>query len=198
MSDASFVALSYPSINTPDSRRVFQAAQSRGYAAGFAAGSQEAATRLAEQSEIIATAARDAAALARVRTEEALARLNLAVRAVEATAIPLLAEAEQTLADAAVALAEAVIGVELQDGPASARSALARALGHPEASSVSVVRLNPADLAELIDVPMDGVTLVADQDLARGDAIAELPTGFLDARIGAALDRARAELRGER
>lgn len=198
MSDAGFVALSYPSINTPDSRRVFQAAQSRGYAAGFAAGSQEAASRLAEQSESIAVAARHAAETARVRTEEAVARLNLAVRAVEETVIPLLAEAEQTLADAAVALAETVIGMELRDGPDSARSALARALGHPEASSVSVVRLNPGDLAELIDVPVAGVTLVADQDLARGDAIAELPTGFLDARIGAALERVRAELRGDR
>jgi flagellar assembly protein FliH len=174
LSDASFVALSFPSINTEESRRVFQAAQSRGYAAGFAAGNQEAASRLAEQSESIAAAARSAAATAQARTEEAIARLNLAVRAVEA-----------------------IIGVELRDGADSARSALARALGHPEATSVSVVRVNPADLAELMDLPMEGITLVADQDLARGDAIAELPTGFLDARIGAALDRARAELRGE-
>lgn len=197
MSDASFVALSFPSISTEESRRVFQAAQSRGYAAGFAAGNQEAASRLAEQSENIAAAARAAAATAQTRTEEAIARLNLVVRAVEETVTPLLVEAEQTLADAAVALAEAIIGVELRNGADSARSALARALGHPEATSVSVVRVNPADLAELVDLPMEGITLVADQDLVRGDAIAELPTGFLDARIGAALDRARAELRGE-
>jgi flagellar assembly protein FliH len=197
LSDTGFIALSFPSIDTPDSRRVFQAAQSRGYAAGFAAGSKEAAIRLAQQSEAIAAAARDAEAAAQKRSEAALARLNAVIRAVEDAVVPLLAEAEQTLADAAVALAETILAAELRDGDHSARAALTRALGHPDASSVTVVRLNPADLASFMDTPVEGVTLVADQNLSRGDAIAELPTGFLDARIAAALDRARAELRGD-
>jgi flagellar assembly protein FliH len=197
LSDTSFIALSFPSIDTPDSRRVFQAAQSRGYAAGFAAGSKEASARLAEQTAAIAATARDEASAARERADAAVARLNVVIREVQDTVIPLLAEAERALAHSAVALAEAIIGVELRDDADSARAALTRALGHPERSSVSVVRLNPSDLAAVMDLPIDGVTLVADQTLARGDAIAELPSGFLDARIDAALERARAELRGD-
>jgi flagellar assembly protein FliH len=197
LADTGFVALSFPALDTPDSRKAFQLAQSRGYAAGFAAGSQEAALRLAERSAAADAAALNAARTAQERSDAALARLNAVIRGVEEIVVPLLAEAEQTLADSAVALAETVLAAELRDGPHSARTALARALGHPEAKSVTVVRLNPADLAIFMDLPVEGVTLVADQYLARGDAIAELPTGFLDARIGAALDRARAELRGD-
>lgn len=197
MSDTSFVALAFPPIDTPDSRRVFQAAQSRGYAAGFAAGSKEASARLAEQTATIAAAAQVEEIAARTRADTAVARLNVVIREMQDTVIPLLAEAEQALADSAIALAEAIIGVELRDDADSARAALARALGHPERSAVSVVRLNPGDLAAVMNLPIEGVTLVADQTLARGDAIAELPSGFLDARIDAALERARAELRGD-
>ncbi len=38
------------------------------------------------------------------------------------------------------------------------------------------------------------VRLVADASLDRGDAVADLEHGFLDARVRAAVDRARAEL----
>jgi flagellar assembly protein FliH len=37
----------------------------------------------------------------------------------------------------------------------------------------------------------DGVELVADPQLARGDAVAELADGYLDARLSTALARVR-------
>ncbi|MGH1550141.1 hypothetical protein ACRAWB_13615 [Leifsonia poae] len=56
-----------------------------------------------------------------------------------------------------------------------------------------VVRLNPADIAELRGAGLapEDVRLVADTTLARGDAIGELPGGWLDARVREALARAR-------
>jgi flagellar assembly protein FliH len=58
--------------------------------------------------------------------------------------------------------------------------------------------LNPGDLA-LIDPEVrarSGVALVADASLQPGDAIADMPNGYLDARIGTALSRAKATLLG--
>lgn len=64
---------------------------------------------------------------------------------------------------------------------------------------VAAVRLHPADVAVLKAVGMSeaaGVDLVPDASLARGDAMAQYPDGWLDARIGTALARARAVLLG--
>jgi flagellar assembly protein FliH len=43
---------------------------------------------------------------------------------------------------------------------------------------------------------MAGVELKADPTLNPGDAVAEYPQGWIDARLGAALDRAKAALLG--
>jgi flagellar assembly protein FliH len=74
---------------------------------------------------------------------------------------------------------------------------------------VHTVRLHPRDLAVLRAVlasdatagdvlaglpDLTGVELVADAGLAPGDAVGEFPEGYLDGRVVAALDRARAAL----
>jgi flagellar assembly protein FliH len=57
--------------------------------------------------------------------------------------------------------------------------------------------MHPDDLALVADVAApDSVELVADPTLARGDAIAELRSGLIDARLTAAVERARAALLG--
>jgi flagellar assembly protein FliH len=64
---------------------------------------------------------------------------------------------------------------------------------------VAAVRLHPADIAVLkaAGLPQGtGVELVPDPSLARGDAMAEYPQGWLDARLGTALARARSALLG--
>ncbi len=125
-----------------------------------------------------------------------------AVELREAT-VPVLAEAEDVLVAAAFELAEAVVGTALSDRLAAARAAVARVFAEAPAGELTVVRLNPEDLSLLGATGTDddqgvstlhGVTVIADPSLAPGDATGGLPTGWLDARIGSALDRAKGAL----
>ncbi|GEA90144.1 FliH/SctL family protein [Cellulomonas cellasea] len=176
-------------------------ARSAGYAAGFAAGASEAAR--AAQVEAEHVAARRASEDARRAAEHAAAldALGRAAQVAAARTAPVLAHAEARLHAAALELAAAVLGTELTDGERSARAALARVLGHPLVPGVHTVRLHPRDVAALQaagGVPAAaGVEVVADPALAPGDAVGEHPDGYLDGRIDAALDRARAVLLAE-
>jgi flagellar assembly protein FliH len=170
-------------------------ARSRGFAAGFAEGRREAAR---EQARWLADA-EDARAAESAEAAERVAVLAAALREAavelrEAT-VPVVAEAEAALVDAAFELATVVVGVALQDPLAAARAAVARVVSVGAAGPagiVPVVRLHPDDVAALdgAGLPRD-LQLVADPSLARGDAIGELPTGWLDGRIHSALDRAK-------
>ncbi|WP_076261879.1 FliH/SctL family protein [Intrasporangium flavum] len=203
--DTSFGGSAYPTRHAPEAV-VFPALDlmgetegyTRGHAAGYAAGLRRAADEVAaRESELVA---RHAAAVAaeRARTDRALAVLDSAARALELRTAPVLADADAQLVAAAVELAEAIVGCELSDAPHGARAALARALSAPDASSVTVVRLHPDDLALVEDsVDASRVELVADAGLSRGDAVAVYPDGELDARIGSALARARSAVSGE-
>ncbi|WP_454050983.1 FliH/SctL family protein [Cellulomonas sp. Marseille-Q8402] len=178
-----------------------------GYAAGYAAGAREAAR--AAQAESVRVQRERAEADARRATEhaDALAVLAAAARAAADRSAPVLAAAEATLHAAGLDLAAAVLGTELADAPTAARAALRRVREQDPAREVHTVRLHPRDLAAVraalaADVPdvlaglpdLTGVELVADPALAPGDAVGEFPEGYLDARIGAALDRARTAL----
>ncbi|WP_254631389.1 FliH/SctL family protein, partial [Cellulomonas sp. GbtcB1] len=141
---------------------------------------------------------------------DALAVLARSARAAADRSAPVLASAEHALHAAALDLAAAVLGAELSDAPTSAAAALARVRALDPAREVHTVRLHPRDLAVvraalageapaggdvLAGLPdLTGVELVADPALAPGDAVGEFPDGHLDARLGAALDRARAAL----
>ena len=96
----------------------------------------------------------------------------------------------------AALFATALLGVELADASAAARAALARVLDTPDLPDGAVVRLHPRDAAALAaagGAPV-GVEVVADPTLAPGDALAEHADGVLDARLHAAVARARAAL----
>jgi flagellar assembly protein FliH len=130
--------------------------------------------------------------------DRAIAVLTAAARALNDRALPVLAEAQDTLAAAAVELAEAIIGHTLGEKKSAAHAALNRAIAQLDPAVKAVVRMNPDDLAVLDDAVLSQhhVTLVPDPSLACGDAVTELPDGFLDARIGTALARAKAALLG--
>ncbi|MHB1064509.1 MAG: FliH/SctL family protein [Georgenia sp.] len=174
-----------------------------GYAAGWAAGSRAAAQAGAvdqrRRDEEAATAAARQAAL----VETAVAALAQSAAAARARTAPVVEEALATLARGAVELAEAVLGVELADDDTSARVALIRALALAGDVDLVRIRMNPGDLAHLrsalerhptgLDLP-PGVDLVADDTLGRGEAVSELAEGYLDARIGSAVTRARQAL----
>lgn len=192
-----FTPLVLPVIAESEQERSAAAsARSRGFAAGFAEGRREAAR---EQVQWLADA-EDARAAESAEAAEHVAVLVAALRAAavelrEAT-VPVVAEAEAALVDAAFELATAVVGVALQDRLAAARAAVARVcVGATGTGIVPVVRLHPDDMASLHEAGLaDDVQLVADPSLAPGDAIGELPTGWLDGRIHSALDRAREAL----
>lgn len=199
MSIDTFAALDFPSLRDRAGDDVQARARVHGHAAGYAAGLKKAHAELAVRRAELEAEAQAAAADGRARLDAAVAVLQQAARALDARLAPAVAEATASLADAAVDIAQAVIGRELSAGADSAENALRRALDHPDTAAVVAVRMNPADLQALPDGirAAAGVTLQPDASLDPGDAVAQLPDGYLDARIGAALDRARAAL-GER
>ncbi len=167
----------------------------RGHAAGYAAGLRRAAAEAAVRDEQLRSEQAALRADDRARTDHAVAVLQTAAGDLMARTAPVLAEADARLVAAAIDLAEMVLGCELSDAPGGARAALARALSASDHADVVAVRLHPEDaLLVTGDAERAGVTVTQDAHLRRGDAVAVYPDGELDARIGSALDRARAAL----
>lgn len=225
--DNEFSALVFPTLadagagesrgQGEDRARIERQWQARGHAAGYTEGLRAAAAAVDAR---VAGLEAEHAELMRAASEQhdrTLAGLNAAVRALDARTVPVLHDVEDTLLDAAIDLAEAIIGHTLADETTAVRAALGRTIADAPAGSSAAsrtinqtagrtathtashtVRLNPHDLAALdvAAVAEAGVTLVADATLSRGDAVSEFPDGYLDARIGSALQRARAALAG--
>ena len=216
MSDAktgrsNFSAVTFPSLRDERASGA-DGSQARGHAAGYTAGLRAAAAEV--DARIARLDAEQAAAVGhgQARVDRAVALLTAAATALHERTVPVVQEAEDTLVATALELAEAILGHSLGDADASARAALGRALasgavGEPGATMSTgalgivrphSVRMHPDDLAliDLVTRADAGVDFTADSGLARGDAIAEFPDGFLDARIGTALARAKAALIG--
>ena len=107
------------------------------------------------------------------------------------TSVALAASDEELLATA-VALATALVGHELADAEGSALAAVRRALAAADPAPVVAVRLAPEDLEVVAAATDVTVPLEADATLTRGDAVAVLAEGLVDARITTALERVRA------
>lgn len=179
--------------------------RSAGYAAGFAAGWAAGARQAAAAADVVAeqVAARRHAEeeQRRAAVEQVMRLLDDAVAGARTRTAPVLAAAERAMVDAAMQLAEAIIGAELSDAPTSARAAIARVMAQPLAEDVTTIRLSQRDLAVVRaegfgDLPA-GIELVADPTLAPGDVVAAHPDGFIDGRIAAALQRAKEAVAGE-
>lgn len=170
------------------------AAQAAGWSAGYAAGARAAAVHAAEELHR-ARAEHERGEHARaVEHAAAVAVLARAADTLRAQRTPVLADALGTVHAAALELAVALLGVELSDASAAARAALARVLAVDELPDDVTVRLHPRDAAALT-LPSDvTVRVVADATLEPGDAVADHADGYLDARLTAAVTRARAAL----
>ena len=199
LTELPFSPVSLPSLSHPDAERIETQSRTRGHAAGYAAGIRAAQKEQAEQQAVRDAEYGEAMNAGLAEIERAVATLAAAARAADARTALVVQESQDALAAATIELAEAVLGHELSDGDRSARSALARALGTVPRAEVTGVRLNPQDLERLDPdvVAQAGVDLIADPSLLPGDALALLPDGYLDARIGAALGRAKAALAGD-
>lgn len=188
-----FLPLVEPGVQDPAAQRALDRARAAGFAAGYAAGARRAADEAQLQAERARAALADQQAALTAENARLVTVLAAAAQALSARQAPVLAQVERHLHLAAVELAEAVLGVELSDAATSARAALARALSGAHPDEVTV-RLHPRDAAVLAGSVPAGVTVVPDASLAPGDAVAEHAEGALDARIDAALARARAVL----
>lgn len=196
--ERTFSRMAFPQLRKQDTTAEYEG-YVHGHSAGYTAGLRAAEAEYRKKAEQLEAAFSARSEDQRAKADHTLAVLNSAVRALHARNAPVLSAAEDVLAAAAVELAEAILGHELADGETSARSALARALAGVDPAEIVTVRMNPADLAVLgeTDIRKAEVRLTADAALAPGDAIAVFPEGFLDARIGTALTRAKQALTGE-
>jgi flagellar biosynthesis/type III secretory pathway protein FliH len=99
-----------------------------------------------------------------------------------------LREAFEVARDALVReLAYAVLGRELQLAPSDVGLIAARLLAEHPAAQPLLLRVAPADLAQLALQAETLPPLQADATLAPGDAVLELACGHIDARLGVRL-----------
>lgn len=190
-------AMALPTLTSQAHQDQARAARARGFAEGFAEGKQ-AAARQAESQRV---AEREAHQLATARAEEQLAHalevLADAAKALQERTVPPLHQAREVLTRSALELAESILGNELaHHGPHAARAALQRAMSVANDTIIVAVRLHPDDIGALPENVRSNtpVELVPDATLNPGDAISVFDVGFYDARIDAALQRARDEL----
>lgn len=197
--DQMFSAVRFPIIRGEQDEALDLQARASGHAAGYAAGLRAASVEMAERTARL-DADHDASMRhGQARLDRAIEILATASLSLARRTVPVVAEANDLLAGSAFALAEAILGHELSDAETSATAAVKRALATVDPAVVITVRLNPLDLAVFDDATLaaTGVTFTADPDLARGDAVTELPIGYLDARITTSLARAKAAILAE-
>ena len=195
-----FSPLVFPSL--PSSAKQDQADadnRSAGHAAGYAAGLRAAGAELAGQKAALDAEHRAALLHDAARMDRTIAVLTAAAAALDSLLLPVVADAQDAIATSALELAETIIGQALADGERSAKAALTRALAAVDPATITTIRLNPLDLGVFDETvrAAAGVSFSADASIARGDAIAVLPLGYLDARIGTAVARARAAILGD-
>jgi flagellar assembly protein FliH len=182
---------------------VHEAARSAGYAEGWAQGRRDAVAAQTEQLQRADASRQQLERALAVEAQQAFDALWSAVSQLEAITAPVLEDGADVVLDAAIRLAEAVLGAELSVLDDAASLALRRALAPLPDDGRVVVRLNPQDLQVLRAAVQtaDGasrtqrledhdVELVADSGLRRGEAVADQGAARVDARFGAALRRA--------
>ena len=179
-------------------------ARAAGFAAGWAAGAREAATA----AEAERTRVREAdEARERQRDAEvsrAVADLARVAQAWRMSAVPVLDEAHDLVLDAALELAQAILGRELRPGPGSASALVERARALPAGLEPTAITVSVPDLPYVRRALADGeaslpegISVVADAALAPGDLMVAHRSGVLDSRIALAVERARASLAEE-
>jgi len=196
---AAFAPLVFPELETPVTGEIAERARVQGHAAGYAAGRREAAARLEEELAAQRAQADHLLAVEIVRLRSAAAALEAAAARIAGERAAARALTDEAMLAAAVDIAELVLGRELTDRPTSAVAAVRRALAEAGDAPVLAVRMHPEDLPLVAAVREEfpGLRFGSDPSLDRGDAIADLADGRVDARIGGALERVRAAIAGE-
>ncbi len=96
---------------------------------------------------------------------------------------------------AAMQIAEVIVGHVLADPDGRGRDAIARALALAPVHGDVTARLHPADIAVLGDpddlAPGRVLVIVPDPSLSPGDCVVDVASCRVDARVSAAIERAR-------
>ncbi|GGK96337.1 hypothetical protein Ppa06_65430 [Planomonospora parontospora subsp. parontospora] len=181
--------------------RVRAEARAAGYAAGWAQGLEEARRNTAAEHRDEAERVARAEARKIARLESALTAIAASAARLEQQTAPGAADLEDLVVQTAFAIAEAVLGREIEHSPEPGREALARVLDLVPESRPVLVRLSPADHAAMVGAgqntfEVDGrsVTMVVDPRLKPGDAVAESDATAVDARLSTAVQRAKEAL----
>ena len=141
---------------------------------------REDAARIVEAAHAeAARVVRDARAeLERAAREAARAELAAAHLEVERARDQLLEETREEVGTLAIAVARRAIGIALEERPEHVRALVDEALTRVRRARQVRVRVHPEDARYL-----DGIALVTDDTLARGDCVVESELGEVDARI---------------
>jgi flagellar assembly protein FliH len=174
-------------------------ARETGFAAGYAEGralavaelATDAATQRQEHERTLEQQARDVA--------RAVSALAAAATALEHRLAPSAEQVERLALQAAVEIAESVLGRELALTATPALDAVRRALTLVPADGELIVHLHPADAAtaaEGVRAAAMGraVQVVEDPSVEPGGCVVDSGACHVDAQIGPALDRIRAAL----
>jgi flagellar assembly protein FliH len=147
-----------------------------GYGAGYTSGIEDARRHVKLLGQLVERLGREADGFA---ARETTARVQL----------------EDQVVGVAMQIAEVIVGHELAQPDGRGRDAIARALALAPAHGDATARLHPADIAVLGDAgtvaPGRMLTIVADPSLTPGDCVVDVASCRIDARISAALERAR-------
>ena len=157
-------------------REGFDAGSAEGYGAGYTHGLEDARRHIELLGQLVERLGREADALA---ARETTARVDL----------------EDQVVAAAMQIAEVIVGHELARPDDRGRDAIARALALAPVHGDITARLHPADIAVLGDAailaPGRVITIVPDPSLTPGDCVVDVASCRIDARISAAVARAR-------
>lgn len=196
MSTDAFSPVLFPRLDGREDGAEHARARVRGYADGHAEGFRAGRADAEAAQQIAAAEQADRAASSAREVEAAVATLHAAARSLSDRERELTSAAHEQVLRCAIELAELIIGGELSDAGSSAAVAARRALESVDPAEIRAVRLHPDDLRTLQASEHDlaSFDLVPDDTLDRGDAVATLDHGHIDARIAGALDRARQAL----
>ncbi len=187
-----------PGLDRAALEAVRRDAATQGYAEGWAEGYRSAAA------EVRAQAAAEAAAFAEtqrqfaVQISSALAALDAAAGDLERRMAEPMHDVEPQLAEAAVTLAQTILGRELQLTAMPVMDAVRRALNLAPANRPVTVRLNPEDAdavaaalaaGEVEQASAREIALVPDAAIGEGGCVVECDATRIDAQLSSALDR---------
>lgn len=169
-------------------------ARTQGYSDGLAAGRADGEAQVAAAVAAAVAASQIALAAERASVHSAANALTAAAASVHRLYAPAAEDMAATLGSSAYALAEAIIGRDLDEAVSAAADAVDRALRLCPADGPVTVRVHPDDLGGVHtygDVLADRVALVADATVERGGAVASFGATEVDAQISGALARAK-------